>query len=198
MKKQKIFKNILRLSLLLNCILVFLLIGTIVAERYSRNVAQELLDEVNTLYQYKQATTSLKSGNKEELEVCSTGEFKSFMPYRAITDKSSKQFELQQYATTENAYGLRMLDDYFMVAVTSQYGEVGDLLEIELESGWLLAIVGDIKSAGHDDCKSFQDNSVIEFIIDNNRLNEEIKYHGDLNILFKGEIKRIYNLGSYQ
>lgn len=142
-------------------------------------------------------TQATEKAHRKELEVCSTNTFKSYMGYEAITDTTSKQWELQQEAETESSYGLRMLNDYFMIAVTSRYGQVGDVLEIDFQGGSMLAIIGDIKSDGHDSCQSTRDGSVVEFIIDSEKLHPTIRKLGDLNVLFKGSIKTIHNLGSY-
>ncbi len=134
----------------------------------------------------------------EHVSVCSTSTFKSWMPYQAITYRNSKQWELQQIAYTEFTYGIRKIDDYFMVAVTSQYGNVGDVLEIEFEEVTIYAIVGDQKDSGHDDCQSLRDGSVVEFIVDNNMLHGDIRKSGNLNSIFTGMITKINNLGEFE
>ena len=145
----------------------------------------------------EEPTQATEKAHRQELEVCSNETFKSYMGYEAITDTTSKQWKLQQEAETESAYGLRMLNDYFMIAVTSRYGEIGDVLEIDFHGGSMLAIIGDIKGKGHDSCQSLRDGSVVEFIVDSEKLHPTIRKLGDLNVLFKGSIKTIHNLGSY-
>ena len=60
---------------------------------------------------------------------------KTYMDYRTITDKSSKQYKLQQ---DNNVYtddeGFRKIEDKFIVAVGTYYGTVGTELLIELSS----------------------------------------------------------------
>lgn len=128
--------------------------------------------------------------------ICSTSTFKSFMPYRTINDKSSKQYELQQLATTSE-YGIRVVDYFPMIAVTSQFGSVGDLVEVHLDDSNFIAIIGDIKGEGHNDCQSLRDGSVIEFIVDYPKLDSNIKRLGDFNTVFNGSVKQINNLGIY-
>lgn len=174
--------------LLLGCLL-FLLVISLITIKIQRDTVDLLRDEVNTLVETNKQPQALKQVN-ETLEVCSTSTFKSYMDYRAITAKNSKQYELQQYATT-NVIGLRMIDDYIMVAMTSQYGNVGDTLEIDFANTSIKVIIGDIKDAGHDDCQSTRDSSIIEFIVDANVLNEEVKRLGNLEPIFNGSIREI-------
>jgi len=184
-------------NIVLTVCLIVMVISTVVALHINAQTIKLYRDEVDVL---EQITISHQAYNKPRntIEVCSTSTFKSYMPYRAITDKTSDQYALQQQAETEYRFGLRTLDDYFMVAVTSQYGNVGDILEIEFEDNSMLAIIGDIKGNGHDGCQSLRDGSVIEFIVDMEHLDENIKQLGNFNVVFTGSIKNIYNLGNYK
>ena len=90
--------------------------------------------------------------NELELPEEADGKFKTYMDYRKITDKSSKQWELQQLAWTEER-GFRKIGEHFLVAVGTFYAdEVGKELLIEFEDGQRIkAIVGDIKQDKHTD-----------------------------------------------
>ena len=132
------------------------------------------------------------------IKPCTDSTFKSYMDYRMITNTSSEQYRLQQSAYTESKYGLRMIDSYFLIAVTSQFGSVGDLVEVHTSDMSFYAIIGDIKDAGHDDCQSLRDTSVIEFIVDNDTLHNSIRVSGNLNHIFSGEVEMINNLGGYK
>jgi len=178
------------------CILI-ITISTVAANYTNARTVKWLREEVIILEKVIVQHQALNEP-RNDIEVCSTSTFKSYMPYRAITNTSSDQYALQQLASTEKAYGLRTIDDYFMVAVTSKYGNVGDILEITFESNSMLAIIGDIKDAGHDDCQSLRDGSVIELIVDMDHLDENIKRLGNFNGVFKGSIVSIQNLGAYQ
>ena len=85
-----------------------------------------------------------------------------------------------------------MLENRYLVAMTSFYGNVGDKLDIKLESGLLLeVIIGDIKSSGHDYCQSTRDGSMIEFIVDSRVIETKTRNSGNFNHIFKGKITEI-------
>ena len=184
------YNNLKRL--MIGCLL-FLLVISLIAIKIQRDTIDLLQSDV---YHYQTDIEPLEALN-EPLEPICKGTFKSFMPYRAITAKNSKQYELQQLATTDSEYGLRVIDDMPMIAVTSQFGSVGDIVEVTLEDMTFIAIIGDIKDAGHDDCQSLRDGSVIEFIVDYPKLDSEIKRLGNFNKVFSGSVYEISPLGLY-
>ena len=129
---------------------------------------------------------------QEKLDACNKSvqieatkkDFKSYIPYTAITDKSSKQWELQQIATTNND-GIRCLDGIPMVAVGTGWGvRVGDTILIVCENGnSFIAIVGDIKANRHTDSsnKTTLDNGCrCEFIVDLDKLDPTLRKLGTL------------------
>lgn len=187
MKYDKYFKRLGLIGLL------FLLVISLITIKLQRDTIDMLVDELlieDVIYSQPQALN--------QATLCSTSSFKSWMPYQAITAINSKQYELQQIAYTETTYGLRMIEKYHMIAVTSQFGNVGDLVEVHTDEVSFYAIIGDIKDAGHDDCQSLRDGSIIEFIVDNEQLNSDIRRLGNLNHIFSGEVEMINNLGGYK
>jgi hypothetical protein len=125
------------------------------------------------------------------------GEFKSFMDYRTITDSSSPQYKLQQQAWT-NDEGIRCVGDYRMIALGLGHGlSVGDKIRVNLTSGeYFLAIMGeekDPKDTLEDGIIHKDDGSIIEFIVDENKIDPNIKTGGSFHILpqFEGGIKNI-------
>ena len=125
---------------------------------------------------------------------------KTYMDYRTITDKSSKQYKLQQ---DNNVYtddeGFRKIEDKFIVAVGTYYGTVGTELLIELSSGTVFeAIIGDLKADKHTDKTNRQhkiDGSVVEFIVDTKKLHPMVRKMGDCSYSklhnFKGNVVNI-------
>ena len=113
------------------------------------------------------------------------GDFKTYMDYRKITNKSSKQWELQQVAVT-NDNGFRVIDDKPLVAVGTCYAkEAGKLLRITLDSGKQFeVIVGDIKQDRHTDANNqfveFNGN-MIEFIVDTKKVDPLLIKLGDVS-----------------
>ena len=125
--------------------------------------------------------------------------FKSYMDYRTITNRSSKQYKLQQGAKT-NKQGFRTYNGAIMVALGSGFGKVGDTVEIFTENGSFKAIIGDQKADKHTDKENkyhLTDKSVVEFIVDTKSLEKSIKQMGDCSYAtspnLKGKIKKIKN-----
>ena len=132
--------------------------------------------------------TIVKEQVYESLEI-PQGDCSSFlyMDYRAITDTSSKQWELQQYAY-DGDYGIREVDDYYCVAVSSIYGNVGDKIKVTTDRGnsyW--CIIADIK--GYDSVNGwYHVNSqgtinLIEFVVNGDLIPNECWQFGDMGII---------------
>ncbi|MHC1735224.1 MAG: hypothetical protein AB9921_06080 [Erysipelotrichaceae bacterium] len=143
--------------------------------------------------EYKAMLLLWQNQEPETREICSTSTFKSWMDYRAITSRSSKQYQYQLEATTDKNYGFRMIDGNILVAMGPQYGPVGSKYIIQFEDGKVInAMIGDIK---HQGCTS-SDGSMIEFIVDSKVLPKSIKSSGDFNQLFNGSIAMIKEVNS--
>ena len=125
-----------------------------------------------------------------------SGEFKTYMDYRTITDTTSKQYKLQQLAST-NEIGIREINGRLMVAMGTYYVEkVGKKFDITLSTGEVIpVIVGDIKSDLHTDPTNryIQHNgNIIEFIVNEDILDRKIKLTGSLNHgKLKGQVTKI-------
>lgn len=155
--------------------------------------------------------TTIKPNNYFELSTPSKDSFKSYMDYRTITDKTSRQYKFQKYAYTA-WHGIRMVDDRYCIAVGSYYSTtIGQEIDVVLENGTVIkCIVADLKDDRHTDSKNQQNpnGSVIEFIVDREVLHEKIQKVGDISyfdkvwntVIFSGEIKtiRVYKEVSYE
>lgn len=143
-----------------------------------------------------QEDKELYTYNTLELPTEATGEFKTYMDYRKITDKTSKQWNLQQLATT-NEKGFRVFNGRYLVAVGSYYAnEVGKELKITLDNGFVFyAMVGDIKMDIHTDANNQYipiNGNIVEFIVDIDKLDPMTKKLGDVsNSGFEGKIVMI-------
>ena len=118
-------------------------------------------------------------------DVPKTKGFKSYMPYTAITNKKSKQYKLQQIAST-GAYGIRVVDSRYLVAIGTAFNaEVGTYIDLILEDGFVIpCIVGDVKADKHTDSTNMVTSAngcVSEFIIDSKALHKSIKKSGDVS-----------------
>jgi hypothetical protein len=165
------------------------------AEPYQISKVEEIIDvqEDKELYSY----------NTLELPIEATGEFKTYMDYRKIKDKTSKQWNLQQLATT-NEKGFRVFNGRYLVAVGSYYAtEIGKELKITLDNGFVFyAMVGDIKMDIHTDANNQYvpiNGNIIEFIVDIDKLDPKTKKLGDIsNLGFEGKIVRIEEVISFE
>jgi hypothetical protein len=133
-----------------------------------------------------------------DLEVPKNNSFKSYMSYKAITNKSSKQYGLQRYAYTD-CLGLRCVDGRICIAVGTYYtNTIGTKLDVVMKNGAVIeCIVGDIKANVDTDKLNRQhlaDKSVIEFIVDPKEMPSLAKKTGDISYAhedFKGEVSYI-------
>jgi hypothetical protein len=110
--------------------------------------------------------------------------FKSYMSYKAITNKYSKQYKLQQRAATGN-YGIRMVDGRYCAVLGSFFKkEIGTYFDLVLENGTVIkCVLSDIKSSIHtkeDNITSFN-GCISEFIVDISHLPSNVKKTGDIS-----------------
>ena len=98
-----------------------------------------------------------------------SGEFKSYMSYKAITNKDSLQWKLQQECWTDG-FGFRRWGDYYCVAMGKFYSEqVGKKFKITFDTNVeIYVVVSDIKMAQHTDStmRYAKDSSILEFLVD--------------------------------
>ena len=140
--------------------------------------------------------------NSLDLPEEADGKFKTYMDFRTITAKNSKQWELQQHAWTEGR-GFRKIGEHFLVAVGTFYAkEVGKELLIEFEDGQQIkAIVGDIKQDRHTDPTNRYvpvNGNIVEFIVDTEKLDPEVIRRGDVSWLgLNGKIKSMWEVERY-
>ena len=139
-----------------------------------------------------------------DVPTCNT-EFKTYMDYRCITDKTSAQYELQQFAWTDED-GFRRIGNDYIVAIGTYYTEeCGERFRITFESGSEITVtVGDIKQDIHTDYLNqytpiydengiFFSGNVLEFIVDIDVLPKIPRRLGTVSYFdyLKGNIKSI-------
>ena len=115
-----------------------------------------------------------------------------YMDFRTLTDTTSAQYELQQYAWTDSQ-GFRRYGDYYMVAMGTYYGYVGDTFRITTDRGNCYdVILGDCKgidALSYDGYRSWYHVAgdyrinVIEFIVDTYCLDGYAAMMGDCGVL---------------
>lgn len=122
--------------------------------------------------------------------------FKTLMDFRSIKDKTSRQWQLQQEAWTDEQ-GFRRYGDYYMVALGTYYAsECGRLFRISFEGGGVIeAVVGDIKSDMDTDAlHQHRDGNVVEFIVDTGAISRDCMVMGDMSwadTRFRGKVESI-------
>ena len=139
-----------------------------------------------------------------DIPTCNT-EFKTYMDYRCITDKTSDQYELQQFAWTDKD-GFRRIGDDYIVAMGTYYAEnIGNRFKITLDTdNEITVIIGDIKQDIHTDYFNqytpiydengiFFSGNVLEFIVDTDVLPKIPRRLGTVSYFdnLKGNIKSI-------
>lgn len=132
--------------------------------------------------------------------VPSNNTIKSYMDYRAITLKSSRQYKLQQIAHT-GKHGIRMVNGRYCVAVGSYYTTtIGQYIDIELKNGNVIhGILADCKADRHTDStnRMHPDGSVVEFVVDTNRLEDMSRKMGDISYV-KGWNSKVASIKVYK
>jgi len=126
--------------------------------------------------------------------------FKSWMDWRSITYRNSRQWRMQQIAYT-CGYGFRRVDGLYMIALGTYflYHGVGDVFDITLSSDITFrAVVGDVKCDRHTDPTNRfhrSDGSVVEFIVDRRVMCRSVLSMGNISFAgFPGEVVSIKRL----
>ena len=133
---------------------------------------------------------------KDVYDVPSNSSFKTFMSYKAITSRNSKQYKLQEKCVTDEN-GLRTYNGRYTIALGNYFGiSVGDYVDVELSTGVVLnCVVGDVKQNRHTNGSNMQvahNGNIVEFIVGPG-LPQSVKSSGDVSKLdgFEGYIKTI-------
>ena len=175
----------------------------VTAEYFSEQ--NEIEEAVSSYAAWKSIVDQIDSG-REFLEVPNENtSFKSYMDYNCITDDTTKQWELQQTAYTDE-YGLRKVGTDYCVAVGSYYSEtVGERFQITLDNGnEFTVIISDLKQDKHTDSSNryspvydengnFYSANILEFIVDVDRLHSMVTTLGTVSYYseFEGNIVSI-------
>lgn len=143
---------------------------------------QKIKDLVSEIEKLENELSQLK-------ELSYRKDFKSYMPYQAITNKESMQWKLQLQATT-NEDGIRCIDGIPLVAVGTGWGLwVGDVAIVTCENGNTFKVmVGDIKDDSHTDAanKTTVSNGCrCEFIVDVEKIDATARKLGNMATLSK-------------
>ena len=124
---------------------------------------------------------------------------KCFESYSSITDKTTKQYELQQIATTD-ADAFRRINDRYLVSIGTHFNApCGTDIDIVLENGTIIpCIVGDIKPDEYTDSTNTftKNNSATEFIVDATKTAAIIS--GDVSTIYDEWQSKVKEIVVYQ
>ena len=125
------------------------------------------------------------------------GKPKSFMGYYQKWDRGTRQqifHDSVAYDIRFDENGFCKLGERFFVAMKPYYGEVGDCIDVYLDTGEMIpCIIGDNKGSENDDLYVHHDGSIIEFMVDTSIFTRVI----DVRPEFCHVITSIKNLGQY-
>ena len=161
----------------------------------------DVLSDINGAYELKQTlrymTVRMEAKNSEMAEmlemvkirnlqsqIVNQRMFYSFMDFRAITSRTSRQWDLQQRAVTDSS-GIRRYNGRVMTAVGTGWGfSVGDNIYVHFCNGDILpAVVGDVKSDMHtciNNKITRHNGCVMEHIICSYTLPQNIRTSGNM------------------
>lgn len=118
----------------------------------------------------------------------------SWMPYTAITSKTSPQYKLQQQATTDEL-GFRRLGEYYICATSQYWGRTGAKYQVTLSNGVTFKfIIGDSKQQAHANGMYGINGDILEFIMDKQIITGNKIFNQNVSHL-KGTIISINKLG---
>ena len=122
----------------------------------------------------------------ETYEINNHNGFKAFMSYKKITNKSSKQYQLQQTCYTDEQGFRRFANRYCVAIGTAFNAQVGQYFDAYLDNGTVIeCIIGDIKDDKDTDSTNMftPQGCCLEFIVDTKTLDKTVLKHGTCSSL---------------
>lgn len=109
--------------------------------------------------------------------------FKSYMSYK-LFGKWTDQYELQQFAVTDE-YGFRRFEDYYIIAMGTFFdSQIGQRVDLVLQNGEVIkCVIGDKKAEQDTDSSNMfsKNNCLSEFLVDTKNLETTVKSRGDVS-----------------
>ena len=145
-----------------------------IAEEIKQELKEELKKELKEEIK-KEIAEEVEEESEEEIVLTPMGaKSKTYMDYRAITDKSSKQWKLLQTMTIGDDGMIRDDDGYIAAALGSAFGPIGSRYIFTLEGGKELKIIkADQKQdrhTGKDNIFGLNNWDIIEFVVDSRKM----------------------------
>lgn len=122
--------------------------------------------------------------------------FKTWMSYKAVTDKSSPQYKfIHTYGWADSEGFMRCYgesdfgidQDYYLIALGSYYGtKIGTKYRITLDTGRVFyGALADCKDNAHTNNTNQyvpHNKNIVEFLVDKSKLNANVKKMGSANV----------------
>lgn len=126
----------------------------------------------------------------------------SYMGWQMITSKNSKQYKLREEAGMNfDEDGFGKINDRYVIACTTTFGQVGDYIDWELDNGTVIkTVIGDIKNQNDEGCNEWGHRNglcVIEFVVDKESWYGKGKYPTDFHSEWDGRTVRATKVGSF-
>ena len=134
------------------------------------------------------------------MSIPNIGNTKTYMSYRMIKRNSNQGNIVYSDEAWTDQDGLRLWEEYYCVALGSYYGAVGDKFWVETDKGNKYKIIkADEKADAHTDPSNkytVATNCMMEWLVDIDKLNVNIKNSGDINNIDKvsGKIVKIVKI----
>lgn len=201
-KRRKLKKGV-------KLIFILLVVCTIVIYGNNNNVGTKTAQDNEIVVQTQKVVKTAENDeinvdiiktNVKDIPVCSNSQTKTYMDYKMITDKTSKQWQyINASGRIKIENGYLMEGEYIGVALGSYFGEIGTKYIFTLDTGKQIKVVKiEEKADAHTNngCQQKWDGSVIEFVIDSNAFEKSANgyvYNGNFNNVeqFKGKIIKI-------
>lgn len=155
------------------------------AHKYEQEKIQSIVEHVN---QTVKTTKTETPTSENEMPLYSTSSVKRYMDRRAVTDSSTKNYEICRNASV-NKDGTLDYNGRTVIAIGQKYGKPGTKLDITLKNDegkehLVKAIIGDAKKYADTQNGAgwvAADGSVLEIVVDTASINQTSKLMGDMN-----------------
>lgn len=126
----------------------------------------------------------------------------SYMGWQMITAKNSLQYKLREEAGMNfDEDGFGKINDRYVIACTTTFGQVGDYIDWELDNGTVIkTVIGDIKNQNDEGCNEWGHRNglcVVEFVVDKESWYGKGKYPTDFHSEWDGRVVQATKVGSF-
>ena len=177
--------------IIVGTLVVLLLLGGTVNQTHHQYVESNWQPESNNTLQTQARIqyTPLETPNINS-------SFKSWMSYKAITNRNSKQYKFigtwgwsdnEGFMRCSGERDLGIDQDYYLIALGSYYGtQIGTKYRITLDTGRVFyGALADCKDNKHTNSTNQyipHNGNIVEFLVDTKRLNKNVKQMGSANV----------------